>query len=423
MEAKFKRYRQVAIVVSSLDRDTADTLLAQMPEEEATAVRRTILSLDEITDEEQAAALTEFMRRGGKSSEVSAPSTSVQRGTLDSGVELDIDPAKLRAAAPRNVPAFECLQGIDGAWLAPRISPEHPQTIAVVVSHLSQVEAAKLLGALPPAQQTDVIRRLADLDEMDVDSLREIESHLKSWLTENYRDRQRRTMGVSNVAAILRAADPLTRSRLVKQLRLSDQELAEQLKENATTLMSNNTTQLNVVLPATFPTDGPDSIHTAKPLTQPVASGTGNVAHFGHASLGNQAYSNPALTAFVPPVEAASAPHEIRHTETVGTPALVPQSFDELATWTDRALRTLLRECEPELILLALTGAGERVVRRVLEMFPARQAATLKHALKHPGPTRLSDVAAAQQEIVQLAMELILAGKLPAQKGQLSVAA
>lgn len=400
MDAQFKRFRKVAILVSTLDRDTADTLLAQMSDEEASSVRRAILSLDEISDEDQAEVLAEFMRQGGKSTEVKPTGRKGARGALDSGVELDIDLSSHfeSTAEEKQTPTFACLNGVDGAWLATGMRQEHPQTIAVVVSRLSQVEAARLLGALPPDQQSNVIRRLADLDEMDLESLREIEAYLNVWLDENLRDRKRRTAGVSNVAAILRAADPLTRSRLVKQLRMSDEQLAEQLKRSSG--------------------HGEMGMHHAETL-----SAAGTVKPF--VSSEQVAYTNPARL----PSEANQKMPDPNHLErtlpATSTNAELPvaPSFEELANWTEKSLRILLRECEPELILLALTGASENLVRRVMEMFPARQAATLKHALKHPGPTRLSDVAGAQEEIVQLALRLQQAGQLPQRIGRISVAA
>ncbi len=420
MDAQFKKYRQVAIVVSSLDRDMADNVLAQMSDEEATSVRRAILSLDEISDAEQAEALSEFMRRGGKSAELSPPGHKSQRGALDNGVELDIDLAARFGPVENDQqsPSFACLNGVDGAWLAPRICQEHPQTVAVVVSHLPQVEAARLLGALQPALQTDVIRRLADLDEMDVESLREMETYLTGWLAENLRDRQRRTAGVSNVAAILRAADPLTRNRLVKQLRLSDEQLAEQLKGSNTTgevVSSSSGTPAAVSLSSTdlafasLVNQSQHSVGTVKP----------------NISYPEAAYSNPAQShnpasqhsMLMNHAEGPSSEMESKNKLSVA------QSFEELANWSEKSLRTLLRECEPELILLALTGASENVVRRVMEMFPARQAATLKHALKHPGPTRLSDVSGAQEEIVQLALRLEQEGRLPPRTARISMAA
>jgi flagellar motor switch protein FliG len=420
MDAQFKRFRKVAILVSTLDRDTADTLLAQMSDEEASSVRRAILSLDEISDEDQAEVLAEFMRHGGKSTEVKPSGRKGVRGALDNGVELDIDLSSHYEDVEevKLAPTFACLNGVDGAWLATRICQEHPQTIAVVVSHLSQVEAARLLGALPPAQQSDVIRRLADLDEMDIESLREIEDYLNVWLAENLRDRKRRTAGVSNVAAILRAADPLTRSRLVKQLRMSDEQLADQLKRTSghgeTGIHHTSATvasHLNV---------GEFVANTSGRDVSTAAAGAKTGIPYEQV-----AYANPALLQS----EASHSLPETHHTErtlsTAGTGAelSVAPSFEELANWTEKSLRILLRECEPELILLALTGASENLVRRVMEMFPARQAATLKHALKHPGPTRLSDVAGAQEEIVQLALSLQQEGRLPQRIGRISVAA
>jgi flagellar motor switch protein FliG len=419
MDAQFKRYRKVAIVVSTLDRDTADTLLAQMSDEEASSVRRAILSLDEISDEEQAEALAEFMRHGGKSTEAKPSGRKGLRGALDNGVELDIDLSSRfeDAEEGKQAPTFACLNGVDGTWLAARICQEHPQTIAVVVSHLSQIEAARLLGALPPAQQTNVIRRLADLDEMDLESLREIETYLNVWLADNLRDRKRRTAGVSNVAAILRAADPLTRSRLVKQLRMSDEQLAEQLKHTNTT----GETGVNHAPFLAMAGLQSGNIGTAFPAKEVPSAGATKPG----LSFEQLAYESPTR---MQPVASQNS-SQTNHVEWTlpeagtGVESSVALSFEELANWTEKSLRTLLRECEPELILLALTGASENVVRRVMEMFPARQAATLKHALKHPGPTRLSDVAGAQEEIVQLALRLQHEGRLPPRIGRISMAA
>ena len=387
MDAQFKRYRQVAILVSSLERTAADSLLDQLPADESAMVRQAILSLDSITDQEEAEALSEFLRRGGKLAE-QLPT----KGSLDSGVELDAELAarfgsqneqkQPQVSVSQEIPAqikkpeFACLRDINGASLAPLISQEHPQTIAVVVSHLTQSEAARLLGALSAEQQSEIIRRLADLDEMDIDSLRLMERHLEERLSEHVRHKQRRSTGVSNVAAILRAADPITRQRLVQQLRLSDQQLAEQLNAD----------------------DEPST--TARAAN-----------HTGLAAVSEESNS--------PLPSSAETAREPKHTRTFEEPA----SFEQLAHWTERSLKTLLKECQPELILLALTGADEMIVRRVLQMFPARQAATLRHALNHPGPIRLSDVEAAQEEIMHLATKLEREGKLASGTGRLSMAA
>jgi flagellar motor switch protein FliG len=53
--------------------------------------------------------------------------------------------------------------------------------------------------------------------------------------------------------------------------------------------------------------------------------------------------------------------------------------------------------------VLALAGADASFVERAMGCLPARQARLLRRALKHLGPTRLSDVQEAQQALSGLA--------------------
>src|SRR5262245_4166839 len=62
--------RKAAVLIASLDVDTADLLLAQMPKDQADMVRREIADLDEIDPSEQQAVLDEFFRFGPSSSDV-----------------------------------------------------------------------------------------------------------------------------------------------------------------------------------------------------------------------------------------------------------------------------------------------------------------------------------------------------------------
>jgi flagellar motor switch protein FliG len=46
---------------------------------------------------------------------------------------------------------------------------EHPQTIALILSHLSATQAASLLANLPPQVRSDVVLRIAELDRVSPD--------------------------------------------------------------------------------------------------------------------------------------------------------------------------------------------------------------------------------------------------------------
>ncbi|MFV2068187.1 MAG: FliG C-terminal domain-containing protein [Pirellulales bacterium] len=80
--------------------------------------------------------------------------------------------------------------------------------------------------------------------------------------------------------------------------------------------------------------------------------------------------------------------------------------FDDLLHLDAAELATLVANTEPELVILALAGASEPLVRHVLQGIPTDTAASLKKGLTRIGPIRLSDVEAAQRAIAELAGQL-----------------
>jgi flagellar motor switch protein FliG len=65
-----------------------------------------------------------------------------------------------------SLPGIEALQKADPEHMAKIIHREHPQTIALVLCHLSTPQAARLLAALPAELRAPVIRRMASLEQI-----------------------------------------------------------------------------------------------------------------------------------------------------------------------------------------------------------------------------------------------------------------
>jgi flagellar motor switch protein FliG len=96
--------------------------------------------------------------------------------------------------------------------------------------------------------------------------------------------------------------------------------------------------------------------------------------------------------------------------QTTSATALV--TFDELAQLEEESLRLVFAEAEPQLALLALTGADERLVSRILRTLTAKDAAALRRRLEHPGPIRLREIEQAREELAAIASRLIRAGEI-----------
>ena len=72
----------------------------------------------------------------------------------------------------------------------------------------------------------------------------------------------------------------------------------------------------------------------------------------------------------------------------------------------------ILANSDPQLTLLALTGAPIDLVERLFSQLPARDAQTLRRKMEKIGPIRLRDIENAQHELAVLASRLVHDGEI-----------
>lgn len=91
--------------------------------------------------------------------------------------------------------------------------------------------------------------------------------------------------------------------------------------------------------------------------------------------------------------------------------------FDDIIKIDDRGIQSLLKEVPNDKLLLALKTASEDIKSKVFKNISARAAEMLREDLSNMGPSRLSDVEGAQQEIVNVARRLEAEGKILIARG------
>jgi CelD/BcsL family acetyltransferase involved in cellulose biosynthesis len=77
----------------------------------------------------------------------------------------------------------------------------------------------------------------------------------------------------------------------------------------------------------------------------------------------------------------------------------------ELEKVDDATLMAALTQTDRQIVTLALAGASEELMNRILRRLPRRQAKDFRKRLRDIGPTRLSDMLAAQQQLAQNARQ------------------
>ncbi len=125
---------------------------------------------------------------------------------------------------------FKHLKDIDPKLLAGFIKGEHPQTIAIVISHLGYFKASQVVGYLPEHLQYEIITRIANLETVQPDLIQEVDEVLEKELM-SIGKRGQQIGGVSVVAEILNHCDRRTGDNILQFLEESDSDMAEKVRK------------------------------------------------------------------------------------------------------------------------------------------------------------------------------------------------
>src|SRR5215471_12289238 len=164
--------------------ETASEVLRYLNEAEIEAISKEISNVGPIASEEaeksaeelyQTLVANRFVSEGG----VDYAKKVILR-TLGAGPAKRIMDRLSSSYASSN--AFESIDRLNPIQLSQFIQNEHPQTIALILAHLTPSSSAELLESLPEDIQADVAVRMASLDTISPDVIRGISSVLEEKL-------------------------------------------------------------------------------------------------------------------------------------------------------------------------------------------------------------------------------------------------
>jgi len=124
---------------------------------------------------------------------------------------------------------FAVLRDVAPEQVAPFISHEHPQTIALTLSQLEPARAAGILQQLPPRLQADVSYRIATMENVTPAVLLEIEEALEASLRDMLSGNQD-VGGPKVVADMINMTGSSTEKNVLDQMDAQDPEVAEAVR-------------------------------------------------------------------------------------------------------------------------------------------------------------------------------------------------
>ncbi len=127
---------------------------------------------------------------------------------------------------------IEILDWMDARAISELIVDEHPQIIALIISYLDFSMGADVLNLLPDDLQPEIIRRIATLETVQPDALRELEDVMQRKFKANTTLRASQVGGVKAAAKIMNFTNQNMEARIMKNIGKDDKSLMQSIQES-----------------------------------------------------------------------------------------------------------------------------------------------------------------------------------------------
>ncbi|MEL1264262.1 flagellar motor switch protein FliG [Pseudoxanthomonas putridarboris] len=131
----------------------------------------------------------------------------------------------------RNTTGLDTLKWMDPRAIADLVRNEHPQIIAIVLSHLDGDQAAEVLKMLPERARTDVLLRIATLDGIPPNALNELNEIMERQFAGNQNLKSSSIGGVKVAANILNFMDSGQDQAILGSITQVDADLGARIQD------------------------------------------------------------------------------------------------------------------------------------------------------------------------------------------------
>ena len=225
--------RKAAVLLIMIGDDASSEILKQLDEEEVQAISREISRVQTLSSDQAEHVLEECYQ-------MAVAHDYVVKGGVDYARKVLINAFgpehakkmldRLMKSLGNETLSFDALQKTDPQQLAKFIHSEHPQTIALILSHLNPSQAAGLLFSLPTEIRGDVALRMASLDEISPEIISKIAGVIGSKLKTLGSLSREAYGGVHAVAEMLNRLDTGTSKDILDNIEQTNPVLVETIR-------------------------------------------------------------------------------------------------------------------------------------------------------------------------------------------------
>ncbi len=225
--------QKAAVLMVTLGEELSGQVLKHLEEDEVAAIGKEVARIPAITAVEAEGILDEFYQMSMAQDYVLKGGIEYARKMLVNAFGPEMATRildRLVKLLGHDTASFDALQKADPQQLAKFIHSEHPQTIALILSHLGSSQAAGLLFSLPPEIRADVALRMANLEQISPDIISKIAGIIGQKLKALGELSRESYGGVRAVAEMFNRLDSATSKEILDTIEGQDPNLAETIR-------------------------------------------------------------------------------------------------------------------------------------------------------------------------------------------------
>ncbi|MFZ3101255.1 MAG: flagellar motor switch protein FliG [Desulfitobacteriaceae bacterium] len=224
-------FQKAAVLMIALGSEQSALIVQHLSEAEIDALTMEMANFRRISPEDRDSVMLEFHQMCMANDYIAQGGIEYARDVLERALgEQRAFEIITRLSVSLKMRPFDIVRRTDPKQLLSFIQGEHPQTIALIMTHLTPDKAAVLIASLTPERQADVAKRMALMGRTSPDVLKEIEKVLERKISSLSPSDYSSSGGIQSVVDMLNRADPGTTKIVMETMEMDDPDLAEQIK-------------------------------------------------------------------------------------------------------------------------------------------------------------------------------------------------
>lgn len=223
---------RAAILLMSLGETEAAEVLKHMSAKDVQKVGAAMATLSNVSRERATEVMDRFVLELDDQTSLGVGADDYVRRVLVNALGADKAGSVIdRILLGRNSKGLEALKWMETRAVADIVRNEHPQIVAIVLAYLDPDQAADVVTQLPERMRGDVLMRIARLDGIQPQALRELDEIMEKQFSGGNNLKSSSVGGVKVAATILNLMDSTQEQAIVARIGEADQDLAQKIQD------------------------------------------------------------------------------------------------------------------------------------------------------------------------------------------------